>query len=60
MCEAAIALKEMHLSDMTEQYKAYLQDLGNIDARHETARGFYITVLSALLSFLALAARTGL
>ncbi len=47
------------MSDMIEQYKAYLQDLGNIGSRHETARGFYITVLSALLTFLALAAKDG-
>lgn len=47
------------MSDMIEQYKAYLQDLGNIGSRHETARGFYITVLSALLSFLALAGKDG-
>lgn len=50
---------EITMSAMIEQYKAYLQDLGNIGARHEAARGFYITVLSALLSFLALAGENG-
>ncbi len=46
---------EKTMSDMLEQYKASLQDLGNIGSRHETARGFYLSVLTALLAVLALA-----
>lgn len=50
---------DMPSTDMIEQYKVYLQDIGNIGTRHETARGFYISVLSALLTFLALAGKDG-
>jgi len=46
-------------SHKIEQYKAYLQDLGNIGARHVTARGFYLSVLSGLLAFLAIAGHDG-
>jgi hypothetical protein len=46
-------------TERLEQYKAYLSDLGNIGSRHETARGFYLSVLSALLSFLALTGDKG-
>lgn len=42
-----------------EQYKGYMQDLANIGTRHETARGFYLSVLSALLAFVALAGKDG-
>lgn len=42
-----------------EQYKAYMQDLANIGSRHETARAFYLSVLSALLAFVALAGKDG-
>jgi hypothetical protein len=42
-----------------EQYKAYMQDVANIGTRHETARGFYLSVLSALLAFVALAGTGG-
>lgn len=42
-----------------EQYKAYMQDVANIGTRHETARGFYLSVLSALLAFVALAGTDG-
>lgn len=47
------------MSDEMEQYKAYLTDLGAIGARHESSRGFYITVLAAMLTFLGLAGPTG-
>lgn len=46
-------------NQMIEQYKSYLQDLANIGSRHETARGFYLSVLSALLAFVALAGKDG-
>jgi len=42
-----------------EQYKAYMQDVANIGSRHETARAFYLSVLSALLAFVALAGTDG-
>ena len=37
-----------------EQYKAYLADLGNIGTRYATLQGFYVSVIAALLSLLAL------
>ena len=40
-------------------YELYLTDLGRIGSRHETARQFYITVLSAIIAFLALAGKDG-
>lgn len=43
-----------------EQYKAYLQDVGNIGARHESSRHFYLSVVSALFVFLAMAGPNGL
>jgi len=39
---------------LLEQYKAYLQDLGNIGTRYNTANGFYLSVITALLGILAL------
>jgi predicted membrane metal-binding protein len=38
-----------------EQYKAYLGDLGNIGTRYATVQGFYVSVIAALVSILALA-----
>jgi hypothetical protein len=38
-----------------EQYKAYLGDLGNIGTRYATVQGFYVSVIAALVSVLALA-----
>lgn len=38
-----------------EQYKAYLNDLGNIGTRYATVSGFYVSVIVALISVLALA-----
>jgi uncharacterized YccA/Bax inhibitor family protein len=38
-----------------EQYKAYLSDLGNIGLRYATVQGFYVSVIVALISVLALA-----
>ncbi len=42
-----------------EQYKAYMEDLAHIGSRHETARAFYLSVLSALLAFVALGGKDG-
>jgi uncharacterized YccA/Bax inhibitor family protein len=37
-----------------EQYKAYIGDLGNIGSRYATLQGFYLSVIVALISVLAL------
>src|SRR5437762_11925602 len=37
-----------------EQYKAYLQDLGNVGTRYTTSNSFYLSVLTALLGILSL------
>lgn len=39
---------------LIEQYKAYLQDVGNIGARHASTNALYVSILSALLVFLSL------
>jgi hypothetical protein len=38
-----------------EQYKTYIGDLGNIGTRYATVQGFYVSVIAALISVLALA-----
>jgi hypothetical protein len=45
---------DLKRSDYLEQYKAYLDDLGNIGTRYATVQGFYVSVISALLGILAL------
>ena len=40
-----------------EQYKAYMQDLGNIGTRYTTSNGFYLSVITALLGILSLMKR---
>jgi hypothetical protein len=40
-----------------EQYKACLQDLGNIGTRYSTSNGFYLSVITALLGILSLMKR---
>jgi hypothetical protein len=42
------------------QYKTYIQDVGNIGVRHENSRKFYLSVVSALFVFIALAGKEGL
>lgn len=42
-----------------EQYKSYLQDVGNIGTRHESSRRFYLSVLSALFVLLSMAGKEG-
>ena len=39
---------------LLEQYKAYLQDVGNIGSRHASINTLYVSILSALLVFLSL------
>lgn len=41
-------------------YQAYLEDLGRLGGRHETLRQFYLSVISALAAFLALAGKDGI
>ena len=41
-------------------YKDYLEDLGRIGARHETARAFYQSLLTAVWAFVALAGEGGI
>jgi hypothetical protein len=36
-----------------DQYKAYLEDLGNFGSRYTTSNGFYLSVITALLGILA-------
>jgi hypothetical protein len=43
-----------------EQYKSYLQDVGNIGVRHENSRSFYLSIVSALFVFLSMAGKDGL
>jgi uncharacterized protein YbjT (DUF2867 family) len=45
--------------DYIEQYKSYMQDVGNIGVRHENSRRFYLSVLSALFVFLSMAGEKG-
>ncbi len=40
-------------------FQTYLDDLGRIGVRHETLRQFYITVISALFVFVAMAGENG-
>ncbi len=42
-----------------DQLKAYMEDLGRIGGRQETARAFYLSVISALAVFLSLAGKDG-
>ena len=46
-------------SALPDQYKAYLEDLGRIGGRHETARQFYLSLVSAISAFVALATGEG-
>jgi len=39
--------------ELLEQYKAYMEDLGNIGERQSGSRRFYLSVMSALLVFLS-------
>jgi hypothetical protein len=48
------------MADHIEQYKAYLQDVGNIGVRHGNSRKFYLAVVSALFVFISMAGADGL
>jgi hypothetical protein len=46
----------MSTSDgLLEQYKAYIEDIGRIGERYESSKNYYVSLLSALFTFLALA-----
>lgn len=47
------------MTNHIEQYKAYLQDVGNIGVRHENSRKFYLSVVSALFVFVSMAGEKG-
>lgn len=40
---------------LLEQYKACREDIGRIGERYESSKNFYVTIISALFAFLALA-----
>jgi hypothetical protein len=40
-------------------YAAYVEDLGRIGSRHESARKYYVSVISALFVFLSMAGADG-
>ena len=44
---------------LLEQYKSYVEDLGNIGTRQENSRKFYLSVASALLALLSVAGEQG-
>jgi hypothetical protein len=46
-------------TEYIEQYKSYLQDVGNIGTRPENSRRFYLSVVSALFVFLSMAGKDG-
>jgi hypothetical protein len=64
-----VPLRELHMSqqppvpspdpDATplSLYGVYLEDLGRIGSRHETARQFYITVITAIAAFFTISAK---
>ncbi len=42
-------------SGILDQYKIYVQDVGNIGSRNENSRRFYLSIVSALFVFLSIA-----
>jgi hypothetical protein len=51
-------MSEASKSDIAEQYKVYVGDLGNVGSRYATAQAFYLSVVSALLAILAIKENT--
>lgn len=47
------------INNYAEQYKSYVEDVGNIGVRHENTRRFYLAVVSALFVFLSMAGDNG-
>jgi hypothetical protein len=42
---------------LLEQYTAYLEDIGRIGERYESSKNFYVTIISAIFTFLTLAGK---
>src|SRR5260221_5313750 len=40
-----------------QEYKAYLEDIGRIGERYECSKNFYVSLITALFTFLALAGK---
>ena len=57
--EPTLASAQPTDSIIIEQYKAYLQDVGNIGVRHENSRRFYLTVPTVLFALLTMAGKEG-
>jgi len=51
--ESAPAVPATSAAAALDQYKAYLQDLGNFGSRYTTSNTFYLSILTALLGLLA-------
>jgi len=52
-------VSQFSTAEKIEQYNAYLRDMGNLGSRQETARGFFLSILSALLALSAFAGEPG-
>jgi hypothetical protein len=52
--EEGMAVVKTDTDTIVDLYKAYLDDFGRVGSRHETLRGFYLSVVSALFVFLSL------
>src|SRR5262245_44669144 len=46
-------MTDAELTASSAIYASYVEDIGRIGSRHETVRAFYITLLTALFTFLA-------
>jgi hypothetical protein len=57
--DTAPKIDDAPCKECIEQYKSYLQDVGNIGTRHENSRRFYLSVVSALFVFLSMAGKDG-
>lgn len=60
-CKAGNDLSDFAMSaERVKVYIAYLDDLGRIGSRHETQRAYYVSLITALSAFLAVAGEDGL
>jgi hypothetical protein len=57
--DSGTKIVEVLHAEYLEQYKPYLQDVGNIGARHENSRGLYLSARSALFVLLSMARKDG-
>ena len=56
----ANSLSDKSREEALKVYDLYLQDLGRIGALHSSVRQYYVTIITALIAFLALAGKDGL